>query len=57
MGFAALFFAFFDSAHVEECLATRLFRRQTFGDVLFGFSLDVFPQFVIKLLVRLSSAK
>jgi hypothetical protein len=32
-GIATLFFAFFDSSHFEECLATSFFEGQTFGDI------------------------
>jgi hypothetical protein len=54
---AALFLTLFNSAHFDECLAASFFRRQTFGDVLLGLSLDMIPQFVVKFLVRFSSAK
>ena len=56
-GVATFFFAFFDSAHFKKSLATGFFQRQTFGDVLFGLSLDVIPQFIIKFSICLSSAK
>jgi hypothetical protein len=56
-GIATLLFAFFDSAHFEECLAARFFQRQTVGSVLFSPSLDMVSQFLIQFLVCLSSAK